>query len=67
MEVRVGLFFDRDSRRVAIAITADGRRVHVPVRDRDLVDVSLLGLIRALALSLIGIITGGRRGAGGPR
>ena len=67
MEVRVGLFFDRDSRRVAIAITADGRRVHVLVRDRDLVDVSLLGLIRALALSLVGILTGGRRGAGGPR
>jgi len=67
MEVRVGHFFDRDSRRVAIAITADGRRVHVLVRDRDLVDVSLLGLIRALALSLVGILTGGRRGAGGPR
>jgi hypothetical protein len=62
----VGLFFDRDSRRVAIAITADGRRVHVPLRDRDFV-VSLLGIIRSLALSLIGIITGGRRGAGGPR
>jgi hypothetical protein len=67
MEVRVGLFLDRDSRRVAVAITADGRRVHVPLQDRDLVDVSLLGIIRSLALSLIGIITGGRRGAGGPR
>jgi hypothetical protein len=63
----VGLFFDRDRRRVAIAITADGRRVHVPMRDRDLIDVSLLGLIRSLALSLIGILAGGRRGAGGPR
>jgi len=63
----VGLFFDRDSRRVAIAVTADGRRVHVPVRDQDFLDVSLLGIIRSLALSLLGIITGGRRGAGGPR
>jgi hypothetical protein len=63
----VGLFFDRGRQRVAIAITADGRRVHVPMRDRDLVDVSLLGLIRSLALSLLGIIGGGRRGAGGPR
>ena len=63
----MGLFFDRDSRRVAIAVTADGRRVHVPVRDQDFVDVSLLGIIRSLALSLLGIITGGRRGAGGPR
>ena len=63
----MGLFLGRDSRRVAVAITADGRRVHVPVRDRDLVDVSLLGLIRSLALSLIGILAGGRRGAGGPR
>ncbi len=67
MEVRVGLFFDREPRRVAVAITTDGRRVHVPVRDRDFVDVSLLGIIRSLALSLIGSITGGRRGAGGPR
>jgi len=67
MEVLMGRFFDRDSRRVAIAITADGRRVHVPVRDQDLLDVSLLGLIRSLALSLLGILTGGRRGAGGPR
>jgi hypothetical protein len=63
----VGLFFDRDATPVAVVVTTDGRRVHVPMRDRDLVDVSLLGLIRSLALSLLGILTGGRRGAGGPR
>lgn len=63
----MGLFFDRNARPVAVVITTDGRRVHVPMRDSDLVDVSLLGLIRSLALSLLGILTGGRRGAGGPR
>lgn len=63
----MGLFLDRDARLVAVVVTTDGRRVHVPMRDRDLVDVSLLGLIRSLALSLLGILTGGRRGAGGPR
>jgi hypothetical protein len=51
-------------------MTADGRRVQVPVEDAGLVDVSLLGLLRSLGLglvSLLGLITGSRRENGGNR
>ena len=69
-ESRLGLFTGRDQRRVAIAVTADGRRVQLPVQDSGLVDVSLLGLLRSLGLGLaglLGLITGSREENGGTR
>jgi hypothetical protein len=69
-ESRLGLFTGRDRRHVAIAVTADGRRVQVPVHGSGLVDVSLLGLLRSLGLGLaglLGLITGSREENGGTR
>jgi hypothetical protein len=66
----LSLFHRRDHRRVAIAVTADGRRVTVPVRDAGLFDVSLLELVRSILLGLdglIGLITGSRRENRGTR
>jgi hypothetical protein len=66
----VGLSNGRDRRPVAVVVTADGRRVNVPVQTDGLVDVSLLGFIRSLLLGLdglIGLITGSRRENGGTR
>jgi hypothetical protein len=61
----VGLFTGRDSRKVAVVITTDGRRVHVPVDDPNALDVS--AAIHSLALFLIGLIRSPRRASGGPR
>ena len=62
--------FDRqDRRKVAVVVTTDGRRVHMPIEDNGLADVSLLALLRSL-LSLDGLlelITGSRRENGGTR
>jgi len=62
--------FDRqDRRKVAVVVTTDGRRVHMPIDDNGLADVSLLALLRSL-LSLDGLlelITGSRRENGGTR
>jgi hypothetical protein len=66
-ETRLGLFNGQDRRPVAIVITADGRRVPVPMDDLGLVDVSLLALLRSLGLGLLGLITGSRRENGGSR
>ncbi|TMD29435.1 MAG: hypothetical protein E6I94_06615 [Chloroflexi bacterium] len=66
----MGLFHGRDRSHVAVLVTADGRRVTVPVRDAGLIDVSLLGILRSLLLGLdglIGLITGSRRENGGTR
>ena len=66
----MGLSNGRDRRPVAVVVTADGRRVNVPVQTDGLVDVSLLGFIRSLLLGLdglIGLITGSRRENGGTR
>jgi hypothetical protein len=56
---------------VAVVVTADGRRVHVPLRDLASNDVSLLDLLRSLLVgleSLLGLlITGSRRENGGTR
>jgi hypothetical protein len=61
--------FDRQGRRVAVVVTADGRRVHVPIETDPLADVSLLSLIRSLLGldGLLGLITGSRRENGGTR
>ena len=66
----MGLFHGRDRSHVAVLVTADGRRVTVPVRDAGLIDVSLLGILRSLLLGLdglLGLITGSRRETDGLR
>jgi len=60
----------RDRRPIAVVVTADGRRVNVPMQAGGLVDVSLLGIIRSLLVGLdglLGLITGSRRENGGTR
>jgi len=64
-------FQDRDRSPVVVVVTADGRRVTVPLRDLETQDASLLGLLRSLLAgleSLLGLlITGSRRENGGTR
>ncbi len=54
---------------VAVVVTTDGRRVHVPVELNPLSDVSILALLRSLLGldGLLGLITGSRRENGGTR
>lgn len=66
----MGLSNGRDRRPVAVVVTADGRRLNVPLAADGSFDVSLLGIIRSLLLGLdglIGLITGSRRENGGTR
>lgn len=59
----------RDRRRVAVVITADGRRVNMPVED-GLDNVPFGDVVRSLLLgldSLLGLIAGSRRENGGKR
>jgi hypothetical protein len=69
MEASLGRFDQQDRRRVAVVVTTDGRRVHVPVEADGLADVSLLALLRSLLGldGLLGLITGSRRENGGTR
>jgi hypothetical protein len=64
-------FQGRSRRRVAVVVTSDGRRVHVPLRDSGLGDGTFLGLVRSLLVGLedlLGLlITGSRREDGGTR
>ena len=56
-----------DRRRVAIAVTSDGRRVQVPVENHE---VPVLSLIRSILVGieeLVLLITGARREHGGKR
>jgi hypothetical protein len=65
----LGQFEGRDRQRVVVAVTADGRRVQMPLDDRSF-DVSLLGILRSLLLGLdglLGLITGSLRENGGTR
>jgi hypothetical protein len=51
-----------DRRTVAVVVTSDGRRVHVPV---EAAEVPVLSLIRSILVgieSLLGLIAGGRDG-----
>ena len=68
-EARLGQFDRQDRRRVAVVITTDGRRVHVPIDPHPVSDVSLLVLLRSLLGldGLLGLITGSRRENGGTR
>ena len=62
----MGFFDAGNRRRVAVVVTSDGRRVHVPL-DPASPDVSqLLDLLRSLPgiESLLGLITGSRRDRG---
>ena len=56
-----------DRRSVAVVVTTDGRRVHLPLETRE---VPVLSLIRSILVgleSLIGLIAGDRREHGGTR
>jgi hypothetical protein len=68
-EATVGWFEKQDRRRVAVVITTDGRRVHLPIGGDDLQNVSLLALLRSLPVlgGLLELITGSRRENGGTR
>jgi len=67
----VGFFSDHQRRKVAVVVTADGRRVTVPLRDLEPRDGSLLGQLRSLLADfedVLGLlITGSRRENGGTR
>jgi len=66
----LSLFEGRNRRRVAVAVTSDGRRVQIPVSDSSLAEVALLGIIRSLLVGLdglLGLITGSRRENRGTR
>jgi hypothetical protein len=59
----------RDRRKVAVVVTADGRRVNMPVDD-GLDNVPFGDIVRTLLLGLdglLGLITGSRRENGGTR
>jgi hypothetical protein len=66
----LGLFNGRNRRHIAVALTADGRRVQVAMNS-GLDDVSPLGILRSLLAGLedlLGLlITGSRRENGGTR
>jgi len=65
------LFGNRKASPIAIVVTADGRRLYVPVRDLAPQGVSPLDLLRSLLAGLGGLlgllITGSRRENGGSR
>jgi len=65
----LGRFDRQDRRTVAVVVTTDGRRVHMPLEPNPLADVSLLSLLRSLLGldGLLGLITGSRRENGGMR
>jgi hypothetical protein len=68
---RLDFFQGRSRSRVTVVVTADGRRVNVPLRDLEPQDVTPLALLRSLLAgleSLAGLlITGSRRENGGTR
>jgi hypothetical protein len=68
-EIALGQFESRDRRRVAVAVTSDGRRVQLPLANSPL-DATLFEILRSLLLGLdglLGLITGSRRENGGTR
>ena len=66
VEARLGWFESGDRRKVAVVITSDGRRVHVPIEPTGLADVSLLDILLSIPGlgGLLGLITGSRRDRG---
>jgi hypothetical protein len=67
LEASLGRFDRQDQRTVAVVVTADGRRVHMPIETNPLANVSLLALLRSGLDGLLGLITGSRRENGGMR
>jgi hypothetical protein len=69
LEASLGQLDRQDRRPVAVVLTTNGRRVHMPVGSNGLADVSLLSLLRSLLGldGLLGLITGSRRENGGMR
>jgi hypothetical protein len=65
-EASLGRFDRQDRRQVAVVVTTDGRRVHVPIEPAGLADVSLLELLRSIPGldGLLGLISGSRRDRG---
>jgi hypothetical protein len=65
-EIGLGFFDAGNRRRVAVVVTSDGRRVHVPLDPASPDVSSLLDLLRSLPglESLLGLITGSRRDRG---
>ena len=53
--------------RVAVAVTADGRRVPVRLPDDSIVEVTLLGILRLLGQGVLSLISGSRREPDGRR
>ena len=66
VENRLGWFESGDRRKVAVVVTSDGRRVHVPIDPTGLADVSLLEILLSIPGlgGLLGLITGSRRDRG---
>ncbi|MFL5778583.1 MAG: hypothetical protein ACJ761_06535 [Chloroflexota bacterium] len=65
-ETCVALFGGRDQRAVVVVMTADGRRVQMPI-DLDPVHVGVAGILRSLRIGLedlLLLITGSRRDRG---
>jgi hypothetical protein len=63
----VGISNLPDRRKVAVVVTTDGRRAHLPI---ETAEVPVLSLIRSILVgleSLIGLIAGDRRDHGGTR
>jgi hypothetical protein len=65
-EASLGRFDRQDRRQVAVVVTTDGRRVHVPIEPAGFADVSLLELLRSIPGldGLLGLISGSRRDRG---
>jgi hypothetical protein len=55
-ETDLGLFNGQDRQRVAVVVTADGRRAHLPLNETSSVEVSALALLRSLLIGLDGLI-----------
>jgi hypothetical protein len=52
---------------VTVVVTADGRRVQVPLRQLSQDEVSLLGILRLIGRGLLALITGSGEESGGRR
>ena len=65
-ETALAWFGSGDRRKVAVVVTSDGRRVHVPIDPTGLANVSLLEILLSIPGlgGLLGLITGSRRDRG---
>jgi hypothetical protein len=66
VENLLGWFESGARRKVAVVITSDGRRVHVPIDPAGPADVSFSDILRSIPglRGLLGLITGSRRDRG---